>query len=54
MLLNENERGMQGSGLIIVNPPWQVKETLEALLPWLVRILAVGQGAYTVDWLVEE
>lgn len=31
--------GMYGSGLFIVNPPWTLPKTLEAVLPWLVGVL---------------
>lgn len=37
--------GMLGSGLFIVNPPWVLPETLEAVLPWLVKTLGVDDGA---------
>ncbi len=44
-----------GSGLLIVNPPWQLQEELAAQLPWLWRCLApAGQGRQTVEWLVPE
>ena len=44
-----------GSGLLIVNPPWQLQEELSAQLPWLWRCLApAGQGRQTVEWLVPE
>lgn len=37
--------GMLGSGLFIFNPPWVLPETLEAVLPWLVKVLGVDEGA---------
>lgn len=44
-----------GSGLLIVNPPWQLQEELAAQLPWLWHCLApAGQGQQTVAWLVPE
>ncbi|OHD17869.1 MAG: hypothetical protein A2Y38_06075 [Spirochaetes bacterium GWB1_59_5] len=39
------ERGMSGSGLVVLNPPWQLKEMLDELLPWLTRALGEGEGA---------
>lgn len=46
---------MQGSGMLIINPPWQLDEQLQALLPWLWRQLSPGQeGGVYVDWLVPE
>lgn len=37
--------GMFGSGLFVFNPPWVLPETLEGVLPWLVRALAEDDGA---------
>ena len=37
-------RGLTGSGLIVVNPPWQVREEIALALPWLERELG-GDGA---------
>ncbi len=41
------ERGMSGSGLVVLNPPWQLREMLDELLPWLMRALGEDEGA---DW----
>lgn len=47
--------GLNGSGLVIVNPPWQIDAQLERLLPWLWQALAVaGQGTHRVQWLATE
>lgn len=49
----DNTLGLNGSGLIIVNPPWPLWEELEAELPWLNRQLAQSDGAdWRQDWLV--
>lgn len=46
---------LNGSGLIIVNPPWQVDEQIEKLQSGLWKVLAVdGQGETRLDWLVPE
>ncbi|CAL1241331.1 23S rRNA (adenine(2030)-N(6))-methyltransferase RlmJ [Candidatus Methylocalor cossyra] len=43
---------LNGSGMILVNPPWRLDQTLEEVLPWLWQRLAVeGQGGYRVEWL---
>lgn len=47
-------RGMTGSGMLFINPPWQLPSQAEALLPWLNRVLTDGQGAWKVEWLVPE
>ena len=46
---------LNGSGMLIVNPPWKLDEQLHQLLPWLWETLAVeGQGGWRVEWLVPE
>jgi len=46
---------LNGSGMVVINPPWQLDEQLKSLLPWLWEKLAVkGQGGYRVEWLVRE
>ncbi len=45
--------GLAGSGLVIVNPPWQLDEELRLLVPALASRLGLGEwGHATVDWLV--
>jgi len=39
------ERGMSGSGMVVLNPPWQLREMLDGLLPWLARVLGEDEGA---------
>jgi len=44
-----------GSGMLIVNPPWQLDQVLTPLLPWLARHLQrQAQGGHYLDWLVPE
>lgn len=47
-------RGMTGSGMLIINPPWQLDSQAEALLPWLNQALADGKGYWKVEWQVPE
>jgi 23S rRNA (adenine2030-N6)-methyltransferase len=43
---------LNGSGLILVNPPWTLEGELNTLLPALLRVLArEGDGRYTLAWL---
>ncbi len=43
---------LNGSGMILVNPPWQLDTALQDTLPWLWETLSVdGQGGWRVDWL---
>ncbi|WP_409523591.1 23S rRNA (adenine(2030)-N(6))-methyltransferase RlmJ [Nitrincola sp. MINF-07-Sa-05] len=50
----EAERGMYGSGMLIINPPWQLDQQLEASLPMLKDSLEQGQYSTLCDWLVPE
>jgi 23S rRNA (adenine2030-N6)-methyltransferase len=45
----EGERGMYGSGMLVINPPWQLDTTLEQVSPW-----QQGKGHWRVEWLVPE
>ncbi len=42
---------LNGSGLIIVNPPWQTDEALHDLLPALHREMGAVQGGTTCHWI---
>ena len=35
--------GLNGSGMLIINPPFQVDEQLSDLLPWLWKVLSINQ-----------
>ena len=37
--------GLSGSGLVVINPPWTLNATLQAVLPWLTETLAQYDGA---------
>jgi len=37
--------GLTGSGVFVVNPPWQVGDEIGEALPWLVERLGVDDGA---------
>lgn len=44
-----------GSGVLVVNPPWQVDEALAAALPVLAGLLGADHpGAARVEWLIGE
>ncbi|MDQ2695220.1 MAG: 23S rRNA (adenine(2030)-N(6))-methyltransferase RlmJ [Pseudomonadota bacterium] len=48
----DNSLGMNGCGMIIINPPWRLDATLRRLLPELLEVLqADGQGGTRVEWL---
>jgi 23S rRNA (adenine2030-N6)-methyltransferase len=42
--------GLTGSFMLVVNPPWKVREEMEAALPWLARTLGIaGRGSYRIE-----
>lgn len=44
--------GLNGSGLMLVNPPWPLWQELEQTLPWLAsRLAQSGEGGWRLDWL---
>lgn len=46
---------LNGSGLILVNPPWTLEGELKVLLPALAAVLGRdGKGRFTLDWLAGE
>ena len=47
-------RGMTGSGMLLLNPPWQLEEQVNSLFPWLNRQLTDDQGRWQVVWQVPE
>lgn len=51
----DDPQRMNGSGLAIVNPPWQIDHELQELGPWLWQTLSVeGQGGFKLEWLAAE
>jgi 23S rRNA (adenine2030-N6)-methyltransferase len=46
---------LQGSGLIIVNPPWTLEGELRTMLPALAQVLSgESRSATRIDWLADE
>ncbi len=46
---------MKGSGLLVLNPPWQIEQEFRSVLPALLERLRVDAGAgATCAWLVPE
>ena len=47
-----NPDRLNGSGLIVVNPPWRLDQELAVLLPALAHALGRnGAGRFRLDWL---
>ncbi|REG81487.1 23S rRNA (adenine(2030)-N(6))-methyltransferase RlmJ [Marinomonas pollencensis] len=52
---SEKERGMAGSGMIIVNPPWTLEKEANNFLPVLTKLLAEDTHAdFQVNWITPE
>ena len=52
---DDSRAGLNGSGLLLVNPPWKSDSDLRAAMPALHAILAPdGAGRWRVDWLAGE
>lgn len=45
---------LNGSGLVIANPPWGLEEELRELLPYLAQKLGQTKGDWKMDWLIAE
>jgi 23S rRNA (adenine2030-N6)-methyltransferase len=50
----DTHQRLNGCGMIVVNPPWQLDRTLEAVLPALHEAMAARAGGTRVEWLVPE
>lgn len=49
-----DEYGMTGTGLFIVNPPWQLASQMSEILPYLTTKLGNNDSAYRLEQLIEE
>lgn len=51
----DNSLGLNGSGMVIVNPPWQFSDTAFRTLQWLKPVLSDhAQASFKVEWLTAE
>lgn len=52
---DSDQRGMTGSGMIVINPPWKLEKQMENVLPWLHKTLVpAGTGSTAISWIVPE
>lgn len=52
---DSTEHGMTSAGMIVINPPWTLKDKLKTLLPKLANTLGINeQGHYRCETLVGE
>lgn len=45
------ERGMYGSGMLLINPPWQLDQQLADSVPQLISALNPPHGQVRLEWL---
>ncbi|MDM8348408.1 23S rRNA (adenine(2030)-N(6))-methyltransferase RlmJ [Pseudomonas sp. sp1636] len=50
----DDAQRLNGSGLVISNPPWGLEDELKQILPWLTSLLGQSQAGWRMDWLIEE
>jgi 23S rRNA (adenine2030-N6)-methyltransferase len=51
----DSPKRLNGSGMLLINPPWQLDTLLAGLGPWLWQNLSEqGLGGYRQWWLVPE
>lgn len=52
---DSDQRGMTASGMIVINPPWQLEGQMKKILPYLLEVLVPeGTGSWKVDWITPE
>ncbi|MDR2071716.1 MAG: 23S rRNA (adenine(2030)-N(6))-methyltransferase RlmJ [Treponema sp.] len=47
---SRTDRGMYGSGLVILNPPWTLKAALESALPVMADLLGEDRHEWDLRW----
>lgn len=52
---DSDQRGMTASGMIVINPPWQLEAQMKNILPYLTKVLVPeGTGSWTLNWITPE
>jgi 23S rRNA (adenine2030-N6)-methyltransferase len=51
VLPDDSPLGMNGNGMLLINPPYLVDEQLNEFMPWLHAHLDVGGGRHSIRWL---
>jgi len=55
LTIDGEREGMFGTGMVVINPPWKLKEQVESVSSYLLEQLAErGKGNYSIHWLVPE
>jgi 23S rRNA (adenine2030-N6)-methyltransferase len=50
---DENIGKLDGSGMIVINPPWKLDDELRILFPALHKAMKTGHAETTVKWIAE-
>lgn len=50
----DNSGGMTASGMIVINPPWQLADRMKSILPYLAQQLGGDAGNFRLQQLVSE
>lgn len=52
---DSDQRGMTASGMIVINPPWQLESQMRKILPYLCETLVPeGTGGWKTEWITPE
>ncbi|MGQ0286585.1 23S rRNA (adenine(2030)-N(6))-methyltransferase RlmJ [Pasteurellaceae bacterium 22721_9_1] len=52
---DSDQRGMTASGMIVINPPWQLETQMKTILPYLAKkLVPEGTASWTVKWITPE
>lgn len=52
---DSDQRGMTASGMVVINPPWQLESQMKKILPYLTETLVPeGMGSWTIRWITPE
>ncbi|MDG2949847.1 23S rRNA (adenine(2030)-N(6))-methyltransferase RlmJ [Exercitatus varius] len=52
---DSDQRGMTASGMIVINPPWQLETQMKSILPYLTEVLVpAGTGKWSLNWITQE
>jgi 23S rRNA (adenine2030-N6)-methyltransferase len=51
---DNDEYGMTGTGLFVVNPPWTLTQQVQSILPYLCTHLGDANSSFVVKQLIEE
>jgi 23S rRNA (adenine2030-N6)-methyltransferase len=51
---DDSELRLNGSGMLVINPPWTLAADLAPALPVLARLLGERDPSSRIDWLKQE